>query len=82
MLEARGNQHVLLRDTETVGHRLDQGNVAGLGEKKAAVGMTDVVGEMLVTAGVVDADDGRTGQCCTPEREQVVGCVVEQHGDV
>ena len=42
----------------------------------------EVAQQVLVTARVVQADDGRTRERRTTEREQVLGRVVEQHTDV
>ena len=52
------------------------------GDHEPAVRVLDVAEEVLAAAGVVEADDRRADQPGAAEREEVVGRVVEQHGDV
>ena len=56
--------------------------MTGLGDHQSAMRVQRVAQEMLVAAGVVEADDRRADQRRPAEREEVVGRVVEQHRDV
>jgi len=56
--------------------------VARLGDDHPHVGVKDVARQVLAPAGVVEADHGRAREARPAEGEEVVGRVVEQHGDM
>ena len=60
----------------------EQWRVRGLRDDDPAIGVADVVGELLAPAGRVDADDGRARERGAAEQEDVLGNVVEQHADM
>ena len=67
---------------QPVGDRREQRLVARLGEHEPAVRVLRVAQEVLVAARVVETDDRGADQRRAPEREEVVGRVVEQDRDV
>ena len=56
--------------------------MARFGQHEPAVRVPRVAQQMLVAARVVEADDRTADERGPTEREEVVGRVVEQHGDV
>ena len=67
---------------QVVGDRRQQVFVPRFGEHQPAVRVDRVAEQVLVAAGVVEADDRAADERRAAEREEVVGRVVEQHRDV
>ena len=68
--------------SQPIRDRFEQGGVAGFGQHEAAMGVLGIAEEVLIAAGVVEADDGTADERGAAEREEIVGGVVEQHRDV
>ena len=56
--------------------------MARFGDQELHIGVGDISGQVLVAAGVVQADHHRPDQPCAAQREDIVGSVVQEHGDM
>jgi hypothetical protein len=61
---------------------LQQGLVSRFGDQELYVSVRDVSGQVLVSAGVVQSDEGRPQEPCTTESEHIIRGVVQKYGDV
>ncbi len=75
------DQQKLLRRHTGV-EAFEEWNVAGIGDDRPAVGMADVVGQLIPATGRVDAHHCGTNQRRAGDPEQELGHVVEEDADV